>query len=56
MEVPEDEPDFLAWHQSSAWLKLRLSFALNCVQSCACTAKLFFYFFYLLAFANLATI
>ena len=44
MEVPEDEPGFLAWHQSSARLKLRLSFPLNCVQSRACTAKLFFYF------------
>ena len=45
MEVPEDEPGFLAWHQSSAWLKLRLSFPLHCVQSRTCTAKLFFYFF-----------
>ena len=45
MEVPGDEPDFSAWHQSSAWLKLRLSFPLNGVQSQACTAKLFFYFF-----------
>lgn len=56
MEVPEDEPGFLAWHQSSARLKLRLSFPLNWVQSRACTAKLFFYFLYLLAFANLARI
>ena len=45
MEVPGDEPDFSAWHQSSAWLKLQLSFPLNCMQSHECTTKLFFYFF-----------
>lgn len=53
MEVHGDEPDFLAWHPLSTWLKLQLSFPLNHVQGRACTTKLFFY---LMAFANLATI